>query len=92
MWVRHNFVSRGCASFISTHVIRNKTTMRQMTLHSPGPSSALTPTIVPIDLSESPSEGHTRVRVAACAIAYRDIIDRNGTISVNSENTFMIMK
>ena len=88
MWTVIIFASRGLDNFVPTcmskcvrQVIRTRkmTTMRQVTLHSPGPSSALVPELVSIDLSDTPSEGLARVRVAACAIAYRDIIDRNGT-------------
>lgn len=67
----------------SNHLVRNQTiklfsTMRRVVLREPGPCAAL----IPEEVSYSPpfelSNRQTLVRVAACAVAYRDIIDRTG--------------
>jgi len=54
------------------------TSARRVVLKAPGPSSALIPETYQVDLNTPVKKNHVRVKVAACAVAYRDIIDRNG--------------
>lgn len=51
--------------------------MRQVLLPGPGPHAALLPQTVAYKPGML-EQNHVRVRVAACAVAYRDVIDRNG--------------
>ena len=58
--------------------------MRAVVLEEPGPPSALLPVRethpIPFSDPDAPPlpEGTVRIKVAACAVAYRDIIDRTG--------------
>lgn len=52
--------------------------MRQVLLREPGPFSALTPETVDFNANPDLQTRQVLVRVGACAVAYRDIIDRTG--------------
>jgi hypothetical protein len=51
---------------------------RRMVLPRPGPASQFCLEYFRTILLKTLSEREIRVNVAACAVAYRDIIDRNG--------------
>jgi acryloyl-coenzyme A reductase len=53
-------------------------TARRVVLNEPGPSSSLLLESYNIDLKAPVRPKHVRVKVAACAVAYRDTIDRSG--------------
>lgn len=70
----------------------SKTTMQAMVLDAPGPASQLQLTTRPIpSLDSSPSGSGTaaRVRVLSCAVAFRDIIDRNGGFPFMQQPTIL---
>lgn len=59
--------------------LRRLSTMRRVLLAGPGPAEALRPETIPYDATAPvTAPEHARIRVAACAVAYRDIIDRTG--------------
>jgi acryloyl-coenzyme A reductase len=59
-------------------MIKSFSTMRQVILREPGPRTALTPELVVFSPNQDLQDRQALVRVAACAVAYRDIIDRTG--------------
>ena len=52
--------------------------MRRVLLRAPGPRSALELETIQHDFSRQMGRGDVVVKVAACAVSFRDIIDRNG--------------
>ena len=61
--------------------LRSASTMRAVVLDEPGPISNLKlheAWPVPYADEGTLPETHVRIKVAACAVAYRDIIDRTG--------------
>ena len=52
------------------------TSMRQVVLPKPGDAMALKPEVV--EMTDNVDGSNVRIKVSACAVAYRDIIDRNG--------------
>jgi D-arabinose 1-dehydrogenase-like Zn-dependent alcohol dehydrogenase len=69
-------------------VARHLSTMRQVVLQAPGSRAALHPEIV-IYKPAKLEKNHVRIRVAACAVAYRDIIDRNGGFPFMNQPTVL---
>ena len=65
---------------LSTGLFQPLGSMRQVVLREPGPSNSLKmETIEDVELpSTLANQNDIRVHVAACAVAYRDIIDRTG--------------
>jgi hypothetical protein len=62
-----------------SQLFKSFVSMRQVVLKEPGPSNSLKLETSNIELPSILTMHNTiRVRVAACAVAYRDIIDRTG--------------
>jgi alcohol dehydrogenase len=69
--------ARPLLGLVSPRLSVSMSTMRQMVLQAPGPHTALHLETV-IYKNHTPDKNHVRIKVAACAVAYRDIIDRSG--------------
>ena len=63
---------------LSRSLRRLCSTMRAVELRRPGAPSALVPTVCPRPSGCNLADGYVRVKVAACAVAFRDTIDRSG--------------
>jgi acryloyl-coenzyme A reductase len=58
-------------------------------LRTPGPRSHLQHETVGVDFSQPLAPGNVRVKVSACAVSYRDIIDRNGGFPFMNQPTIL---
>jgi NADPH:quinone reductase-like Zn-dependent oxidoreductase len=65
-------------------------TFRRVLLPKPGPSSSFCLQTLPYDQLPILQNQQIRVNVAACAVAYRDIIDRTGQHSPPSSGESII--